>query len=321
MGPLWKLWLLATALLLLISRTNVLAAPATFTTIDYPGSLSTYALGINSQGDIAGAWDDALTEHAFVFIAPRNSAAQKTAYDTLCAGGLDALQNGNASARGCFVSFDYTSEGFTAPWTQAWGITPQGEIVGQYGLADGTTHGFLLRNGQFFAVDVEGWPNTMPAKISPSGMIVGCNHITFIPQMHGFAITGAGVTHDPDGGTMYNGVNPQGDILGIYYDPPQKWVTVKTFVIHNGEKTFLPSPEGALAMVGQDINAAGDVVGRYKDSAGEIHGFLLLRDGTFSTIDPEGTIQTNVSGINARGDIVGYYIDSTWTGHAFLMTQ
>lgn len=315
MCPLRKLWLLAVALSLLVLGTAALAAAAQFTTINFPGATDTFVLGTNPQGDMVGAYDDtAGNERGFVFLAPRNAAAHKTVYDTVCAGGLDALQHGDG---GCFVSFDYPSP---AIWTDAYGITPQGEIVGQYGLADNTIHGFLLRNGEFFPIEVEGQPNTMPAKIAPNGTIVGCNHVTGIKNMHGFVLTADGVTLDPDVGTMYNGVNPQGDIAGIYYDPPQKWVVVRSFVIHQGLKRWFPLPDGSTAMLAQDINAAGDVVGRYKDAAGNIHGFLV-HDGTFTALDPEGTIWTSAYGINARGDIVGYYVDANFSAHGFLLTQ
>ena len=318
MGHSRKMWLLATMFSLLAFGTAAMAATPTVTVIDYPGAVGTAIFGINPQGDMVGAWDDtAGNEHGFVFLAPRNPAAAKTTYDTICPGGLDALKN-QAAGGGCFVSFDYSTSLTTAVWTDAFGITPQGEIVGQYGAADNTTHGFLLRNGQFFPIEAEGWRNTMPAKIAPNGMIVGCNHMTGVKNMQGFVLTADGFTRDLDMGTMYNGVNPQGDILGIYYDPPQKWVVVRTFVIHEGVKTFFPLPEGSGALVGQDINASGDVVGRYKDSSGNIRGFLL-RDGVFKSIDPEGSVWTSLSSINARGDIVGYYWDSNNVAHGFLL--
>jgi hypothetical protein len=112
-----------------------MAATPTVTVIDYPGAVGTAIFGINPQGDMVGAWDDtAGNEHGFVFLAPRNPAAAKTTYDTICPGGLDALKN-HAAGGGCFVSFDYSTSLTTAVWTDAFGITPQGEIVGQYGAA------------------------------------------------------------------------------------------------------------------------------------------------------------------------------------------
>jgi len=57
------------------------------------------------------------------------------------------------------------------------------------------------------------------------------------------------------------------------------------------------------------INARGDIVGFYIDTAGSQHGFLL-HDGTFTTIDfPVAGVRANsANGINAQGEIVGQYL-------------
>ena len=57
------------------------------------------------------------------------------------------------------------------------------------------------------------------------------------------------------------------------------------------------------------INARGDIVGFYADSAGRQHGFLL-QDGLYTTIDVPlaGVRATIANGINAQGEIVGQYV-------------
>jgi probable HAF family extracellular repeat protein len=74
----------------------------------------------------------------------------------------------------------------------------------------------------------------------------------------------------------------------------------------------------AVATQAQGINARGDIVGRYDDSAGNTHGFLL-RDGMFSPIDFPNASFTTARGINARGDIVGRTIDQAGNEHGFLL--
>jgi len=65
------------------------------------------------------------------------------------------------------------------------------------------------------------------------------------------------------------------------------------------------------------INAAGQIVGRYTDASGIIHGFLLS-GGTYTTLDdPDATTGTFPAGINNFGQIVGYYSNGFGT-HAFL---
>jgi probable HAF family extracellular repeat protein len=75
---------------------------------------------------------------------------------------------------------------------------------------------------------------------------------------------------------------------------------------------------GAAATTAAGINARGDIVGNYVDSAGVTHG-LLLREGVFSTIDYPGVTLTAARGINARGDIVGRVLDSSGGEHGFLL--
>jgi uncharacterized membrane protein len=71
---------------------------------------------------------------------------------------------------------------------------------------------------------------------------------------------------------------------------------------------------GATNTLATGINARGAIVGIYYDSAGNEHGFLLLKNGNFSTVDVPGdlvgvagTLQTEANGINAAGQIVGDY--------------
>src|SRR5438132_1592828 len=61
---------------------------------------------------------------------------------------------------------------------------------------------------------------------------------------------------------------------------------------------------GAVVTAGQGINACGDFVGFYVDTAGSAHGFLFAQ-GKFSFFDVPGQLDTAGRGINDLGDIVG----------------
>src|SRR5260370_20998621 len=68
---------------------------------------------------------------------------------------------------------------------------------------------------------------------------------------------------------------------------------------------------GAVSTRAFGINDKGRVVGRYQDSGGNVHGFLL-KNGAFTAIDvPGATGFTVARGINNSGDIVGNYVDSS----------
>ena len=58
------------------------------------------------------------------------------------------------------------------------------------------------------------------------------------------------------------------------------------------------------------INAKGDLVGSYLDSADVVHGFVLS-GGLFTRIDFPGAGHTAAYGINNRGQIVGRYVMSS----------
>jgi uncharacterized membrane protein len=72
-----------------------------------------------------------------------------------------------------------------------------------------------------------------------------------------------------------------------------------------------------------DINASGDVVGRYV-AGGLTHGFLRTAEGSFATIDYPGALFTVAFGINSDGVIVGAYAMVAVPGpltqrHGFLL--
>src|SRR5918992_2048062 len=61
---------------------------------------------------------------------------------------------------------------------------------------------------------------------------------------------------------------------------------------------------GAIATNAQGINAQGEIVGGYTDTAGRSHGYLLS-GGQFQSIDVPNSRATLARGIGPGGDIVG----------------
>ena len=66
-----------------------------------------------------------------------------------------------------------------------------------------------------------------------------------------------------------------------------------------------------------DINDAGDIVGRYQDTAGTEHGFLL-HHGHFVSIDAPPGPDTFAFGINSKGHIVGFTVTVSGQDIGFL---
>jgi probable HAF family extracellular repeat protein len=81
---------------------------------------------------------------------------------------------------------------------------------------------------------------------------------------------------------------------------------------------------GAVLTNAQGINARGDIVGFYTDSAGLNHGFRWSR-GVYSAIDVPNARVTQARGIGPNGEIVGTYQRVGESGgipsHGFLLTQ
>jgi len=91
----------------------------------------------------------------------------------------------------------------------------------------------------------------------------------------------------------------------------------------NSTLTTIDVP-GSTSTLATDINAEGEIVGRYVSGAdGLTHGFLRNKHGDFTTINFPGAVFTVAAGINALGDIVGMYrlpTDSVRVRHGFLLS-
>lgn len=286
------------AVTILTAAPLAVATPNRFTTIDHPGAAHTFILGVNTAGDVVGAWDDASgNEHGFVL------------HD------------------GTFTSFDYPG----ATWTDAFGITPEGDVVGQYGSAsDKATHGFRWKNGTMSPFEIAGptdlgIPNSMPFGVMPDGTVVGCYHQStstgslVAGSMHGFVLKGSTLTLSELGNTMNTGVNAAGDVVGYGTAYASGATADHGYVLSQGTMTWFSVP-GSVFTRPRGISANGDVAGIYQDTAAKkFHGFLY-RKGTSTTIDVPGATATRPTGMNAIGDIVGYYTDAKGN-HGFLMRR
>jgi uncharacterized membrane protein len=190
--------------------------------------------------------------------------------------------------------------------TNAFGISPGGDIVGNY-QAGGVSHGFLLRGGKFTTVDVPGATLTFVNGINARGDLVG--RYDSAGQRHAFLRSEGVITtiDSPDPAfTAALDINSRGDVVGRY--GPDK--TEHGFLWSGGRFTPVDFP-GASATEADSISPSGDIVGRFTDASGVFHGYLL-RGGEFTTIDHPGAVQvaqlgTVANGMNARGDVVGRY--------------
>ena len=121
-----------------------------FTTIDVPGAALTQPLGVNNEGDIVGAYIEAVDD--------------PDPYAYYDAGRL----RGFIMRKGRFTPIDFPGgEG-----TKVSGINDRGDMVGYYDTED-RRRGFLLRKGRFTPIDPPGSLFTLPSGIDNRGRVVG----------------------------------------------------------------------------------------------------------------------------------------------------
>jgi probable HAF family extracellular repeat protein len=253
-----------------------------FTTVDFPGSVSTQVAGINNRGLISGAYvESGGVNRAFY----DDGGVLKTVPGT----GNISSETGRSSSRGVFV----------------------GDYVDPINFID---HSFVFSNGNLVTLpDVPNATVTSAIDLTDSGSQILAVYTTDPAQSKGFrgAIFSGGawgVTFAYPGANVVStfalGLNNAGYIVGSFQTTTP-----------GEEHGFIRRPDGAFSQLDVTgavqteafaINNSGRIVGRYMDSTGKNHGFLLA-DGKVTTIDVPGATFTYVFGINESGDIVGWY--------------
>ena len=267
------------ALLFAVATTAANAPPLTFTftKADVPGALQTFTNGINNAGVMVGHYQGKSLGHGYVLNGKKLTK-------------LDDPKGQTGS-------------------TVAYSLNPNGDIsvVGAYNMSDGTTVGFLYKDGKY--TDIPGPAGTRQSSanaINDSGAIVG-SYVDSNDVMHGFLLkAGKYTTLDVPGateGTGATGINTDGCIVLYGYNS-----TGATSVLtKNNGKTYKPiNVPGAIASFATDINSAGDVVYQFFDSSHVSHG-ALLQAGKYYKFDYPKAVFTYGGGLNDRNALVGWY--------------
>src|SRR5215217_1880350 len=220
-----------------------------YTTIDVPGAIRTNALAINARGDIVGRYDIGTVAHGYLLrdgelttIDFPGAAGFTVVTDIDPAGrivgryrGFDGKFHGFLLADGIFTTIDHFDPSgnldMGSQGIQGIAINASGTIAGYYQDLSGTFHAFLLDQGIYTTIDpadakATGGPGGI-LKISPDGIVVGSyTRVDDLPAAcgcagHGFIYRNETFTSfDVPGAqaTSNTGVNPRGDIVGIYTD-------------------------------------------------------------------------------------------------------
>lgn len=255
-----------------------------------PNSIDTYLAGLNSSGQIVGAFIDSKYQTHGYF---RNSD-------------------------GTFIQLDVPG---ATVFTNVAGINAVGQIAGTYFAAGGSQQSYFwdVKNpSQYVTYTVSGSTATVATGINTSGEITGLYFDS--AGAHAFIRTPDGTisTFDFGGGNTVNGpllINTRGQITGGAFNQGFNGGFLRT---PNGQFTFWavtlhvgPQPQG--------INDSGVIVGYFYSDAGSNSAFVRDAAGNITNITvPFSNTATQATGINGAGHIIGNYTDANGASHGWV---
>lgn len=187
----------------------------------------------------------------------------------------------------------------------------------------------LAQEFRFVSFDVHGCDLTGPNGLNERGRVVG--RCVDSNGVHGFLLdlnTGHSELIDYPGATFTNAadINTRGEVVGRWIDTAGLSHGYRRGV--NGEFHVVDPPASSACVVStlpnlaHGINDLGDIVGRCHDAAGNEHGFVRWRDGTFDLIDYPGSTTSDAWVItNTEKAIGGDYTDTSDFVHGFIWTR
>lgn len=334
----------------------------TFTTIDVAGAgttgfQGTYPTQVNQSGEIAGTVIDAQTsEHGFI----RDSSGVITEFDEpngISAPNFGTIAQGLNSSGTVVGGFQFIDPNTQLEVNAGYVRTSDGTYTAVPGPPNSLTMLSCVNDsGQFGGFEIGstsvvallgelGQPETtfslpnvgagaltftQACKLNASGAMAGyatdSNSVVhgFLRDSNGtvseIAVNGAGTTSLA--GTYVNGINASGEIVG--YVQATGVSHAFTRMADGTIATFDPPGTGAAGSQAIGINDSGEIVGKYSDSNGVTHGYLLDSSGTYTVLDdPNASQMTNSQGtqafyINNAGTIIGIYYDAAGVEHGFV---
>jgi uncharacterized membrane protein len=267
-----------------------------FNSIDVPGAKITVVEGINDLGHVVGS--------SMVDV-------------------FDPRSTGFVFADGQFRTINVPGATSLTPQS----INKHGSIVGSL-IEDGIQKAFLLENDQLTIFDVPASEVCLSSAftINNRGQIVGeyLDQCDVGNRQHGFLYDDgkfSSIDFPGADGTVVNGINNEGDIVGFFYGAPAEGMTTSGFVKKN-ERVFrvvdVPFP-GTTSTSVNGINNDGDMVGTFSSSSLGVGSFVFV-NRKFVELEFPSAFMTIALAINKRGQIAGFYIDGQGGTHGFIAT-
>ena len=210
---------------------------------------------------------------------------------------------------------------FGAVGTRAFGINPQGDIVGSYTDATGT-HGFLLSDDVVTTIDYPGAATTEAWGINARGDIIGRYTRAGVAGVRGFLLSHGRFSDISIGNhviTLPTKIGASGEIVGCFHDT-SGLVDMYGYIQRGAELMLFarPStlaPAGSATMHNGVMPGGGTIVGLHFPSPGRAQGYVLTRDAV-TFLEAPGSTVTQAWDVNSNGIIVGQY-DAGGRTHGF----
>jgi probable HAF family extracellular repeat protein len=193
-------------------------------------------------------------------------------------------------------------------------------MVGGYSNADGSSGGFLLRNGNFSLFNYPGGTFTNPRGINDADIIVGNAYVKHNTAAVSFLYDGNAFTTIRAPGksaTIANGINNAGTIVG---GDGTLGTTVGFELVGSKFESFSPPPHNYIYVYGTGVNNVGELVGW---TAGAAPNGFARQSGKYKTVTFPASSMTEVWGVNDNGVIVGWYTqnESPYDSFGFAFIQ
>lgn len=204
--------------------------------------------------------------------------------------------------------------------TRAFGINPQGDIVGSYTDAAGT-HGFVLSDGTLTTIDYPGASTTEAWGINARGDIIGRYTRASVPGVRGFLLRKRDFTDISIGShvvTLPTKIGASGEIAGCFHDA-NTFLDMYGYVQRGSDISLFASPStvgpGSATMHNGVVPGGRIVIGFKFTSPGRARAYVIT-DGVATYFDGPGSTFTQAWDVSSTGTIVGQY-DAGGRSHGF----
>jgi probable HAF family extracellular repeat protein len=264
---------------LLFASAPLALGQGTYTQIDFPGAITTEALGIDTAGDIVGGYvDSSDNSHGFLL----SGGVYTTIDDPDVANGFALGINdvGQIVGNNGFLSYlyDLQTQTFTPinfpnakANTSASAINNAGTIVGSLTINNICCTGFELKSGSYRTVTRQGSSDTQLSGINNLAEAVGADVVDFVSDNFLYFRGGFKSIRVPAAFPTTVGINDSGALVGAYRPSPKSG-SLQGFLYQNGTFQEIAFP-GSVSGDTLGVNNSGEVVGSFADADQNLHGF------------------------------------------------